>query len=114
MRRRASTGLFAALFALAFALPAAALPDALEKARSQGLIGEQADGYLGLVSGSAPEEIKKQVDAVNSGRRAKYAELAAARGVDVATFAAITGKKLVEESPEGSFVRGADGKWVKR
>ena len=78
------------------------------------MVGEQADGYLGLVKGSASPEIKKAVDAVNAQRRAKYAEVANQRGIDVASFAAITGKKLVEESPAGSFVRGADGRWIVR
>ena len=112
--RRAATALFATLLALGIALPAAALSPALEAARRDGVIGEQADGYLGLVKGSAPAEIKKAVDEVNAQRRAKYAEVASQRGIDVASFAAITGKKLVEESPAGSFVRGADGRWMKR
>jgi hypothetical protein len=114
MRSRRSTGLLAALFALAFALPAAALPPALEAARRDGIVGEQADGYLGLVKGSAPPEIKKEVEGVNAGRRAKYAEIAKQRGTDINTVAAITGKTAIEKSPAGSFVRGADGRWVRR
>ena len=37
----------------------------------QGQVGEQADGYLGLV-GSAPAALRAQVDAVNIKRRAYY------------------------------------------
>jgi uncharacterized protein YdbL (DUF1318 family) len=113
-RLRAPTGLLLVLLALAFAAPAAALHPTLEAARRDGVVGEQADGYLGLVTGSASPEVKKLVEEVNAQRRAKYAEVAKQRGIDVATFAAITGKKLVEESPSGSFVRGADGRWVRR
>jgi uncharacterized protein YdbL (DUF1318 family) len=100
--------------AAAWAPTALALPDALEAARRDGIVGEQVDGYLGLVKGDAPADIRKQVDSVNAQRREKYAEKAKERNTDVATFAAITGKKLVEDSPAGSFVRGADGRWVKR
>jgi hypothetical protein len=114
MRLRGSIRLLAALLALALALPATALSPALEAARADGVIGEQADGYLGLVKGSAPPAIKKEVDEVNAGRRAKYAEIAKQRGTDINTVAAITGKTAIEKSPAGSFVRGADGRWVRR
>lgn len=113
-RMRAWAALFGLALATAVAPAALALPDALEAARRDGIVGEQVDGYLGLVKGDAPADIRRQVEAVNAQRRKKYAEIAKERNVDVAAFAAITGKKLVEESPPGSFVRGGDGRWVEK
>ena len=116
MRRgpRAWTALLSLVLAAVWAAPAAALSESLEAARREGLVGEQVDGYLGLPKGEAPAAVKREVDEVNAKRRAMYQEIAGKRGVDAAAFAAITGKKLVEESPPGSFVRGADGSWIRR
>ena len=50
--------------------------------RATGLVGEQYDGFLGVV-GSAPAAVRAQVDAVNIRRRAHYTALATRRGVRV-------------------------------
>jgi hypothetical protein len=51
-------------------VPAAASP--LEDAKKAGLIGEQPDGYVGLVTGSAPANVVALVKDVNVKRRAAY------------------------------------------
>ncbi len=58
--------LAAALLALALASPALARP--LDGARRAGLVGEQADGYLGIVSASAPADVVRQVQEINAGQ----------------------------------------------
>src|SRR3546814_11828982 len=52
----------------------------VEQARSQGLVGEQVDGYLGFAKSPAAD-LKARVDAINIQRRAFYTDLAAKRGV---------------------------------
>src|ERR1044072_557220 len=53
--------------------------DAAGQLRASGLVGEQSDGYLGLV-GSAPAAVRAQMEQVNIQRRAAYTQLATTRG----------------------------------
>ena len=78
--------LLAAALALGLAgasgLAAAAMQESAAELRATGLVGEQYDGYLGLV-GSAPPRVRSEMDAVNIRRRAHYTELARLRRVHV-------------------------------
>ena len=112
-RPSALAALLLAALALAWAAPAAALPPALEKAKAEGLVGEQADGYLGLVSGSAPPDVRKGVDEVNAQRRALYEQRGREQGTDARTYGAVVGAKLVAEERPGNYVR-TDRGWVKK
>jgi uncharacterized protein YdbL (DUF1318 family) len=112
MTRRALLAAALALVVLSFtALPAASL--SLTEAKAQGLIGEQADGYLGVV-GSGPPEAKQLAKDVNSKRRQEYQEIAKKRGASTEEVAALAGVKLVDRTPKGQFVRGSDGRWAKK
>ena len=91
------------------ALPVAA--QSLDAAKAAGQIGERIDGYVGVVDANAPGDIKKLVDQVNAGRKAKYTEIAAERGTPVQAVAQIAGQKLIERAPRGEYVMGADGRW---
>jgi uncharacterized protein YdbL (DUF1318 family) len=110
MRSAHAAALLALLFALGAALPAAALD--LADAKARGLVGEQADGYLGVVSGGG--EAGALAQQVNAKRRAEYAEIARKNGTTPEAVAALAGKKLVERTPGGQYVRGSDGVWVKK
>lgn len=77
--------------ALAFAAPSSAqqADPAIAQARAAGLIGEQADGYLGVVPGAqVSADIRGRVDQVNIQRRALYTRRAADRNVSVNEMAA--------------------------
>jgi uncharacterized protein YdbL (DUF1318 family) len=102
--------LVAAALLLTLAAPALALD--LDEARDQGLLGEQADGYVGIVASPTPE-VEKLAAEVNAKRRAHYAEIAERNGTAVDAVAALAGKKLVEGAPSGQFVK-TDGGWVKK
>ena len=80
MRRRSILAAGLALWA-APAVATAAQESASEL-RATGLVGEQFDGYLGVV-GSAPPRVRAEMDAVNIRRRAHYTALAARRGARV-------------------------------
>ncbi len=102
----------AALIVLALGLlsgPASAA--SLDDAKAGGLVGERVDGYVGVVDGSAPGDVKALVDQINAGRKSKYAEIAQQRGTSVEGVAQIAGEKLVERAPAGQYVMAADGKW---
>ena len=100
--------------ALAVAAPAVAQSDpTVEAARGRGEVGEQADGYLGLVE-SEPS-LRAQVDAINIKRRAYYTELAAKRGAKIEEVAAATACEILASRVQpGQFYRLSDGTWRQR
>jgi uncharacterized protein YdbL (DUF1318 family) len=100
-----------ALFvALAVAMPALAMD--LDEARSKGLLGEQADGYVGIVGQSTPELQQLAAD-INAKRKAHYEEIAANNKTSPEAVAALAGKKLVEGRPAGEYVK-TNGGWTKK
>jgi uncharacterized protein len=88
--------------------------DAAGALRATGQVGEQADGYLGLV-GSAPANIRAQMEQVNIQRRAAYTQLAANRGATIEEVAAATACQLLSTrvGPGQKYLL-ADGSWRTR
>jgi uncharacterized protein YdbL (DUF1318 family) len=109
MNRLAHLAVCALALLIIAATPLLAGP--LDDAKAAGQVGEQADGYVGLVDANAPPAARQLVDDVNARRQAKYAEIAAKRGVSVEAVAQITGEKLIGRAGAGEHVRGADGSW---
>jgi uncharacterized protein len=92
----------------------AMMQDASAQLRASGQVGEQADGYLGLV-GSAPAAVRSQVDSVNIKRRAYYTDLAAKRGAKIEEVAATTACELFRTKvAQGQYYRLPDGVWRQR
>ena len=86
----------------------------IDSAKQAGVVGEQSDGYLGLVRADAAAEVKALVDEVNSKRRAAYEEVAARNGTPVETVARLAGVKLIERAPPGEYVRDDTGAWKQK
>ena len=104
-----------ALVLLGFVLAIApAQAGALEDAKAAGLVGERSDGYLGVVAGGVPANVRSLVDQINAERQAKYAEIAAKQGAPVEAVAQIAGKKLIERAAPGEYVMGANGQWQQK
>ena len=95
---------------LALAVPALALD--LDEARTKGVLGEQATGYVGIVVSPTPELEKLAAD-INAKRKVHYEEIAKRNGTAVEAVAALAGKKLVEGAPSGQFVK-TNGDWTKK
>lgn len=106
----------AALF-IAFGLMAApALADrdpAYASARAAGQIGEQPDGYLGIV-GSPTTELRKLVDDINIKRRALYSSKAQQNGVTLEAYALTSGCQAIMRTTPGEMYRTPEGKWKAR
>jgi hypothetical protein len=94
---------------VALAVPAFALD--LHEARAKGLLGEQWDGYVGIVASPTPE-LEKLAAEINAKRRAHYQEIARRNGTELEAVAALAGKKLVEGAASGQFVK-TNGGWRK-
>jgi len=84
---------------------------ALGGAKEQGLVGEQPNGYLGVVS-STPEA-NEIVKLVNQARRDQYQKLAQDNGISLKDVETMAGQKAIERTGSNLFVQ-IDGKWVKK
>lgn len=114
MKHSLATTLAAAL-ALSAAAPAYAASAAIEAAKSQCVIGEQTDGYLGVIDNAkADEALKREVRSINQQRKAVYAELAAKNGVTIEQAAQVTAERLLNGAPSGHCIQTPDGGWVKK
>jgi uncharacterized protein len=82
---------------------------ALGQAKEQGLVGEQANGYLGAVknSGNAGDIVKL----INDARRNEYTRLAQQNNIAVSDVEAMAGKKAIERTSSGHYIL-LDGIWV--
>jgi uncharacterized protein YdbL (DUF1318 family) len=91
------------------------MQDQATQLRASGLAGEQADGYLGLV-GSAPADVRAQIDSINIQRRARYTQLASQRpGTTIEEVAASTACELfASRVGPGQYYRLTDGQWRRR
>ena len=88
--------------------------DAAASLRASGQVGEQADGYLGIV-GSVSAAVRAQVDSINIQRRAYYTDLASRRGAKIEEVAATTACELFRTKVgPGQHYRLGDGVWRKR
>ncbi len=101
---------------LSAAAPAASAASAVvENAKNNCIVGEQADGYLGVVSGeSASAEVQREIRDINQQRKTVYANLAKRNGVTIEVTAALTAEKLMNQATSGQCVRLSSGEWVKR
>lgn len=102
--------------ALALAAPALAQDSVISQARAQGLIGEQADGYLGFVPGAQiSADLRGRVDQNNMQRRQLYARRANERGVSVNEMAAAVACEVFQSRIAiGEKYRNQAGQWRQR
>ena len=112
--RNVLVGLFLVL-AMAIAAPTASAADpVIEAAKAAGVVGERADGYLGLVSGDAEAAVKRRVNEINAKRRALFERLARETSTTVQEVGIITGEKQYAQTASGHFFMGADGRWTRK
>jgi uncharacterized protein YdbL (DUF1318 family) len=106
----------AAVLVLSLTMPALALNlqqamGALGNAKAQGLVGEQPDGYLGVVQeGGATAEI---VQLINAARRAEYQRLAKDNGLALQDVESMAGLKAIEKTHSDHYIL-INGKWAKK
>ncbi len=86
---------------------------AVEQAKDACVVGEQVDGYLGIVDGAdASAAVRREVRDINQQRKAVYGDLARRNGVSVEVTAALTAEKLIKQASSGQCYRDASGNWV--
>lgn len=95
---------------LVLAAPAMALD--LQEAKQKGLVGETASGYLAAVGAETPE-VESLIEEINRKRRAEYKRIARENNIALGDVEALAGKRAIEESPRGHYVR-PNGDWVRK
>jgi uncharacterized protein YdbL (DUF1318 family) len=95
------------------ATPAAAQSPTIDRAIQAGQAGERFDGYMGYV-GSAPAEVRRQVNAINIHRRSLYIQLGARKNVTAEVVGFATACELFAKLPVGEVYMLNDGVWRRR
>lgn len=97
------------LLALGMNVQAAALTlnDARARAR-----GETLSGYLAPIQQDA--ETLALVNRINAARAENYQKLADSNNLPVDEVAKMAGQKLVARAQPGEYVKGINGKWLKK
>ena len=101
-----------ALMVTALTMAGSAFALELDQAKTQGLVGEQPNGYLGVVK-ATPEAVQL-VSEVNEKRRQAYERIARQNGITLEQVANLAGQKAIEKTAGGEYVKPPDGQWIKK
>jgi uncharacterized protein YdbL (DUF1318 family) len=99
-----------ALLLMLLALPGWSIE--LDEAKATGAVGEQSDGYLGIVRTPASAELRDLVSSVNAERRRRYQAIADRNDISLEQVELLAGKKAIEKTRAGHWVRLPDGEWI--
>ena len=113
-RNNWTLNIFLALLISLLAISVAVAASSLAKPKADGLIGEQANGYIGLVTQSVPANVRKLVNEANANRKAGYQKIAAREGTRVADVERVGGKTAIDKTLRGNYIRDASGTWRKK
>ncbi len=108
------SNVFLALLLSMMAVSVAVAASPLTQPKADGLIGEQANGYIGLVANNVPADIKKLVKDVNAKRKAGYQKIAAKQGTSLAEVERVGGNTAIDKTLRGNYIRDASGAWRKK
>ena len=84
----------------------------LQTAKSQGLVGETTSGYLDAVKSPSPE-VTALIESINAKRKQKFQEIAARNNTSLQAVEQLAGKKAIEKSARGSYVK-VGGSWQQK
>lgn len=106
----------AAVLVLVLSVPALAMNlqqamSALGNAKAQGLVGEQPNGYLGVVKDDG--DTAEIVRLINEARRAEYQRLAKDNGLALQDVESMAGLKAIEKTSSNHYIL-INGKWAKK
>jgi uncharacterized protein YdbL (DUF1318 family) len=84
----------------------------LEEAKTRGLVGEKANGYLGVVNPGS-QEAQSLTNEVNQKRRQAYQDIATRNRTQLETVETLAGEKAIQNTKPGQFVEGPAG-WTRK
>jgi len=83
----------------------------VDEAKSQGIIGETAGGYLAVVS-SASRDVVNAMNEINIRRKSLYTKLARKQNVQIDQVAAVTAEKVRAKAKSGEKFLDQSGEWI--
>ena len=86
----------------------------LEEAKTQGMVGEQPNGYLGIVQPGASAEVQALVNDVNQKRRQTYEDISRRNATKLEAVEMLAGKTAIDNTKPGNFIQCPSGQWVKK
>lgn len=98
---------------LACALPAYS-ELSLDAAKAQGLVGEDASGYLAATSNNPSSDVKQLIQKVNVGRSAQYRQIAQRNQITVSDVELLAGQKAIDRTQPGHYIRLSGGSWQRK
>jgi len=107
------TNIFLALLISMLAV-SVAVASPLTQPKADSLIGEQVNGYIGLVKQNVPSDVKKLVNDVNAKRKAGYQKIARKQGTSLAEVERVGGNTAIEKTLSGNYIRDASGTWRRK
>jgi uncharacterized protein YdbL (DUF1318 family) len=107
------TNVFLALLVSMMAV-SIAVASTLSQPKADGLIGEQANGYIGLVRKDVSADIKKLVDETNAKRKTGYQKIARKQGTTLSEVEKVGGNTAFQKTLKGNYYRDAGGSWRKK
>ena len=114
IRKTALAGVAAVMAVTGLASIAHAQRDpAYAAARANGSVGEQTDGYLGIVDEATPE-LQRLVNSINIRRRAVYTERAESNAATIEAYATTAGCEAIMRTVPGEKYQTPDGSWQTR
>ncbi len=84
----------------------------LQTAKAQGLVGETPSGYLEAVK-QPSADVKALIDDINAQRKQKFKEIAARNETSLEAVELLAGKKAIEKSSPGSYIK-IGGSWQQK
>ena len=103
--------LFLAFSSNGWAMDLSSAMSKLSTVKNQGLVGEQTDGYLGVVKNQNDAQTIAQL--INQARKEQYQKMAQNHKVPLQEIEALAGKKAIEKTAPGLYIK-IDGKWLKK
>jgi uncharacterized protein YdbL (DUF1318 family) len=86
----------------------------VDGAKAQGIVGEQGDGFLGFVRGSADAGTTEAVNEINAARSETYRQTAAKTGVTPDAAGQAVAIQLQGRMPPGQYFKPLGGSWVQK
>jgi len=85
----------------------------VDKALAQGVIGEQADGYLGFVRAptAAQADLQRRINEINIRRRGVFNEAAKANGETEDRVALLSALRQITKTPNGEYFQDTTRTW---
>jgi uncharacterized protein len=88
----------------------------IDQAISAGIVGEQADGFLGFVNPptSVQRDLERRISEVNLRRRAVYADVASRNGDTQERVAVLQALRQITGAANGEYFRDLSGAWCRK